>query len=110
MIFVIVGVIALITNHLVRRIIRKKKNTFKVKENDKKVGLISSAALLVVGAALTIVSVIMMTGNQFEARVIYNGFNVGLMILVVGVSLLLCLAISLPILIDSFKKKQEVHE
>ena len=52
-----------------------------------------------------------MTSNNFEKVVKYNGFNIGLIILVLGVSVLLTLAISLPILFESFKntpKEQEV--
>ena len=110
MIFVFVGTLLIVGNHLVRNFLRKKKGTYKVGDNAKKVGLISSIVVFVVAAALIAISVVLLTSNKFEIKVTYNGFNVGLMILVLGVSVLLGLAISLPILFDGLKNKQLQNE
>ena len=89
MIFVFVGTLLIVGNHLVRNFLRKKKGTYKV---------------------VIAISVVLLTSNKFEIKVTYNGFNVGLMILVLGVSVLLGLAISLPILFDGLKNKQLQNE
>ena len=111
MVFVLAGTLLIVLNHIVRNIIKKKKNTFEVQPYDTKLGSISSLIILVFGGALTGVGIYLMTSNNFEKVVKYNGFNIGLIILVLGVSVLLTLAISLPILFESFKntpKEQEV--
>ena len=43
-------------------------------------------------------------------RPIYNNFNVGLMLLVIAISILLGLGISIPKLIDGFKRPQVQNE
>jgi phosphatidylglycerol:prolipoprotein diacylglycerol transferase len=110
MVYVIVGTLLIVVNHIVRNIIKKKNNTFEVKPYDTKLGSISSLIILAVGGALTGIGAYMMSTNSFETIVKYNGFNVGLIILVVGVSILLTLAISLPILFESFKNTPKEKE
>ena len=110
MVYVLVGTLLIVVNHIVRNIIKKKNNTFEVKPYDTKLGSISSLIILVVGGALTGIGAYMMSTNSFETIVKYNGFNVGLIILVIGVSILLTLAISLPILFESFKNTPKEKE
>ena len=111
MIFVFVGTLLIVINHIVRHILRKKNNTFSVKSYDKPLGLISTACLLVVSLVLIIVGAILMSKNPFAAVVTYNSFNVGLILLVLGVSFFICLAISLLITIEAFTYKKELaHE
>ena len=107
MIFVFVGTLLIVANHVVRLIIKKKKNTYKVKPYDTKLGIISSVVIVLVGGALLSGAILLMTSNKFEEVVAYNGFNAGIMLLVLGASAFLTLAISLPILFKSFKKKPE---
>ena len=110
MLFVLVGTLLIVANHLIRYIYRKKKGTYVVRENAKKVGLVSSIVVVVVAVALIAVSVVLLANNPFKIEVVYNGFNVGLMILVLGISVLLGLVISLPILFDGLKNKQLQNE
>ena len=107
MIFVFVGTLLIVANHVVRLIIKKKKNTYEVKPHDTKLGIISSVVIVLVGGALLSGAILLMTSNKFEEVVAYNGFNAGIMLLVLGASTFLTLAISLPILFESFKKKPE---
>ena len=101
MIYVLVGTLLIVINHIVRRILKKKKGQLVTAPNHKKVGLISSVIIAVIGGALLATSIYLLTANKFETVVAYNGFNIGLMVLVLSVSVLLTLAISLPILFSS---------
>ena len=105
MIFVFVGTALIVGNHIVRRLIRKKKGTFQVKPYDKRVGIISTIAVVIVAAALIIVGAILMSQNAFKTVVAYNAFNEGLMALILGASAFLCLGISLPILFSALNNK-----
>ena len=108
MIFVFAGTLLIVVNHIVRLILKKKNNTYEVKTNDKMLGLISSIIIFIVAGALIGVGAYLMGNNAFNAIVAYNSFNVGLIVLVLGCSILLTLGISLPILINSFNKQKEV--
>jgi phosphatidylglycerol:prolipoprotein diacylglycerol transferase len=110
MIYVLVGTLMIIANHIIRNIIRKKKGELVVTPNDKNVGLIGSIVLAIVGGAILAGAIYLLTSNKFETVVAYNGFNIGLMLLVLGVSVLLGLAISLPIFFRSLNKEKEVVE
>ena len=110
MIFVFAGTLLIVINHIVRLIIKKKKNTFEVKPYDTKLGIISTLIIVIVGGALLTTGLIMMISNKFEEVVEYNLFNGGLIILVLGASSLLTLGISLPILFESFKNQVTVNE
>ena len=81
-----------------------------VTPNDKNIGLIGSIVLAIVGGAILAGAIYLLTANKFETVVAYNGFNIGLMLLVLGVSVLLGLAISLPIFFRSLNKEKEVVE
>ena len=107
MIFVLAGTFLIVANHVIRYIIKKKKNTYQVQSYDKKLGLISTAIIVVVSAALLAVGAYMMSSNTFVDKVEYNSFNIGLMILVLGASAFLTLAISLPILFEGLKKQND---
>ena len=108
MIFVFVGTLLIVLNHVVRNFFRKKNGTFRVKSYDQKAGSIGSIIIVVVAASLLATGIILMKGNAFIEEVTYNGFNVGLILLVLGISVLLCLGISLPKLFSSFKKENNL--
>ena len=108
MVFVVAGVLCIIVNHIVRNILRKKKGEFKVKASDMKVGIIGSAVILLIGCPLLSVAVSILMSSTPETRPIYNNFNIGLMVLVIAVSIILCLGISLMKLFDGLKKDEKV--
>ncbi len=110
MIFVFVGTLLIVGNHIVRLIIKKKKNAYEVKPYDMKLGIIATAIIIIVGGALTAVGAYLMGSNKFVEVVAYNSFNIGVIVLVLGASVLLTLGISLPILIESFNTPVEAHE
>ena len=100
---VVGGVLLIVGNHIVRNILRKKNNTFVVKSYDKNLGLISSLIILVIGVPLLVLGILNLNEGTFQPVMGYNQFNVGLMLLVLGVSALLCLGISVPIFINSLR-------
>ena len=108
MIFVLVGTALIVGNHIVRYILRKKDGTFKVKPYDKKLGIISTLIIVVASITLIVFGSSLMSKSSFEAVVAYNSFNEGVMLLVLGASIFLCLGISVPILFESLKGEQ--HE
>ena len=107
MVFVVVGTSCIVINHIVRSILRNKKNAYNVGENDKKVGIFGSVIIAVIGIALIVTGALLMANNQFKVEVTYNGFNVGLIVLILGISALLCLGISIKKLIFASKTQNE---
>ena len=111
MIFVVAGTLCIVVNHIVRDILRKKRGVSVAKANDKLVGLVSTLVIIAIGGALLGFGAFMMSQNAFKEVVAYNQFNVGLMLLILGISAVLCLGISLPIFINALKNKEQVsHE
>ena len=108
MIFVFVGTLLIVTNHIIRRILKNKKK--EPVNSNQQLGIISTIIITLVGGALLISGLLLMANNQFNPVVTYNSFNVGLIILVLGCSILLTLGISLPILFNSFKAKEAFNE
>ena len=107
MIFVFAGTLLIVINHIVRLIIKKKKNTYEVKPYDTKLGFISTVAIVAIGGALAAIGIYMMNANKFVEIVELNSFNIGIILLVLGVSALITLGISLPILFNSLNKQSE---
>ena len=110
MAFVIIGTLLIVVNHIVCYILKKKKGQETAKPSDKKVGLISACAFILVGGALLAGAIYLLTNNSLVLKPEYNLYNVGLMLLVLGISILLCLGISAIKIIDGFKKPQVANE
>ena len=110
LIFVIMGALAIVVNHLVRYILKKKQGTYVIKKSDKMVGLITSLAILVIGGLFFALGLINMANNTFVVNLAYNGFNIGLMLLIIGISILLWLIISIPKFIEGLKYQEAQNE
>ena len=107
MIFTIGAALAIAINHLVRNLIRKKKGTFKVKDNSKTVGFFGTIAVLTVSFVLIKHGLTSIIENQnLSSNVSYNGFTVGMMLLIVGIAALTFLIITIPKLVDGLKRKE----
>ena len=106
MIFVFVGTLCIVANHIIRAYLRKKNGTFKVKTYDFNLGLISTIVVILVSAGLIVGGTLLMSQNTFVEIVKYNDFNVGLILLILGASAFLCLGISLPIFIEALNSKR----
>ena len=106
--FVIVGILLIALNHLIRIELRKKNNTLVVRKYYEKLGLTSSISVIVVGLILSIVGIIMMANNSFEAKVVFDGFNIGLMLLMLGLAFFSALLLTLPYYIVGKKHVQKI--
>jgi len=113
-VFVIVGTLLIVANHVIRRIIRIKKNELVVKKNTEQVGIISTFAIVVAGCAALIPALSLILTNSYqyteEKGLTLDGFNWGLILLMISVSILLCLAISIPKIVDGRKRRLESYE
>ena len=106
--FVFVAAILIVGNHLIRNIIRKKKGTHVLRKNSMQVGIISTSIISISSLAMIVPGIILMANNAFEKTVPqFNNFNIGLTLLVLGVSLLLGLIISTLKIVDGVKLKHE---
>ena len=107
--FVVVGALLIVINHIVRYLNRKKKNELYVKSNWLKVGLIGTISILVISLALIIPGIITMANNTFDnSEPLFNQFNIGLTLFVLGISLFLGLGISIPYIIEGKNYVQKV--
>ena len=107
LIFVVAGSLLIAVNHIVRYRLRKKEGKNVAKANDKKVGIIGLACSAVAALVLIIVGSILIGNNPFVAIVVYNSFNVGTMLLVIGVSLFIVgISVTAPKLAEAFKRKE----
>ena len=95
--FVVLGCLAIGLNHLIRAI----KNPRRV---NKTVHLIGTICVSVVSLALIIPGIILMANNTLPSTLSYNPYTWGIVLLVLGVSLLLELMITLPPLLINKKE------
>ena len=111
MIFTFAGTLFIVVNHTMRYFMRKKNGKPYAKTHSMLPGLISTVVFLLAASSLIAYGVYLMTNNNYIAPVDYNPFNIGLILLVIGASLLLCLGISVPTFISGLNnKKQEAYE
>lgn len=87
MIFVFVGALGILVNHVVRYILKKKNEKYVVLKGDNVLGLAETAAFAVVGLSLIVVSLILMFTNSFTGTIAYGPFNIGVMLCVLGCSI-----------------------
>ena len=104
--FVLVSALLIVGNHLIRYLLRKKKGELHVRKNSFEVGLIGTVIVSILSLGMIIPGIIVMASNTFEKTVPqFNPFNIGLTLLVLGLSLLLGLGISIPKIIEGNKLK-----
>lgn len=109
--FVLIGTGAIILNHIIRLIIRKKTNKeVRYKEVSVLGTIISGSSVFSIGLALTILgSIFMMTSTQ-SPLLEFNRYNNGLIILTVGLSVILISVISLTYFLQRPKKEVLAYE
>ncbi len=98
--FVVVGALAIALNHLIR-FLRKPR------EVNKLTYIIGSASVGAVTIALVVVGAVLMAGSSFTNKLALDQFNVGLILLFLGIAVLFGLLITLPPLF--IKKKEEAN-
>ena len=93
MIFVLAGSLLIVINHLIRFFIKLKKKSFVSNRPINRIvfsGVFMSIKAII-GLGLIVVAIILMTSNAFKEEVAYNGFNIGLICLITGISLLVAI-------------------
>lgn len=94
LLFVFLGTIAIVVNHYVRYAMKKKKNNYVVLKGDYKLGLIETICFVAVGFGLFIPGIMLMANNEFVQKVGFSNFNIGIMLGVLGVSVLFYASVS----------------
>jgi len=114
-VFVLVGTILIVGNHVIRYLLAKKKNEFKVNKYTLKKGWIPMVASLSVFVILLTISIVLLSTNKYVdpsttgKGLVLDGFNVGLILLLLAISALLTVFIALPNLIEGLKHKKEIQ-
>ena len=104
MVFVVAGCFAIFVNHLVRYLINKKKESFK---NQSVLGSsISSGVLLIASLVFIILGAIYMQGVRTDTMM-FDEFNTGLLLLIIGLGVLAILGCSIIYLIQGLSRKHE---
>lgn len=92
LIYVFVSCLLIIINHVVRYILKKRKNSYVVLKGDDKLSQIEFIAFCVVGIVLIVSGTRLMRLNSdiFNPTVLeINGYTIGIMLLVIGCSVLI---------------------
>lgn len=105
-IYVVAGILLIVGNHIFRYMYANHKQTL-VPENTFKQGVISGIAFAVCSAPLIAFGILLMVKNEYAQQLEYNGFNVGLILLITGVSILLLVGNSILDIIQGLRFKQE---
>ena len=88
--FIVFGALGILGNHLIRYLIRIKKNSLKNIDGLKRRSFFSMIILLSVASCLVIGGIILMALNEVNMeKLTYNLFNVGVMLLCIGSGVLI---------------------
>ena len=105
--FVIGGAFAIFGNHLVRHILRnRKKDNFVIKDTNFIASISVSSCFFISSLAMIIVGAVMMSSNAQSAKLVFDGFNNGLIILTIGLGLFLIGICAYLYLITVIKQKK----
>ena len=106
-IFVLVGTFFIMANHVVRYLIRKKKNLPLIANVNLPLSYAIGGALLTVALGLTITGTIFMSSNPQSAYIGFNPFNNGFIILTIGLAFLMIAICALIYILQGKKKEHE---
>ena len=107
MAFVFVGSALIAFNHLYRHFKKKKTNTLVFHGNPLMKGVISASLISVVSLVGIIVGAVLMSQSSFSLDIVFNKFNIGLILLVLSLSLLLYLSISVILILEGVRRRRE---
>ena len=108
--FILFGALGIVGNHVVRYFLRKKKNTQKASENWAKNSKITLIVLLATGALMLIGAISLMASDSYSMTLVYNRFNIGVILLIMAVSTLTIAVMPLIYLLEIKNKPTESHE
>lgn len=104
MVFVVAGCFAIFLNHVVRYLLNRKKETYK---NQSVLGSsISSFVLLVVSIVFIVLGAIYMGGERTNTMM-FDSFNTGLLLLIIGLGVLSIFGCGIIYIIQGIRKKHE---
>ena len=110
MIYVLVGCALILINHIVRYYIRKKKNQpLNLNEKTYKRSIIMSSIYGVTFIALLVVGVLLMSNSAYTSNISYAPYNIGLILIILGISVAMFFAVEVFNFINS-KKALEVKK
>jgi len=93
LIFVLVGLLLIAINHVVRNVLANKKGELLYEDKQFKFNAIFGGIVLAIALAGTIIGIYLMASNSFSSKIIFDNFNIGVILLVTFGSLLLCCSI-----------------
>ncbi len=96
LVFVVGGAILIVGNHLIRYLLKKKRGALHAKENWKNHGRIATIIILASSLVFMMIGVFKMLNNPFTKEIGFNQFNIGLIFVIYGVTVLMGLGISIP--------------
>ncbi len=103
--FVAIGVLLVVVNHTIRILYRRNKGTLCLNKNTFKKSFISTLVFSICGLVLLFTGVSLMAVYPSEPTLVYSGYTVGIILLILGVALLILDII--PILLMCFSYKNE---
>ena len=109
-VFVAASVLLIVVNHIVRFIIRSKKGTEITLKNSLRNGIMTMSGFFLGGALFMIFAIVLMVRGTPSETIQFNDFNNGLILLVIGLSLLMLCLTALPYIIDGIKAKKTKEE
>ena len=109
-VFVAGSVLLIAINHIVRFIIRTKKGTEITLKDSLRNGIIAASAFLFSGVIFLVFAIILMVKGTPSETIQFNDFNNGLILLIIGVSLIMLIAICVPYIVNGLKSKNQKVE
>ena len=106
-VFVVGATLLIVINHIVRFIISEKKGTSVTIKNSLKGGIITASSLLVVSLGFIIPAIILMSKGTPSTTIMFNDFNNGLILLVIGLSFFLLIITCVPYIYKGLKINEQ---
>lgn len=98
--FIVGGALLIAANHVIRFIVSVSKKKNIVLKHSFQNGIIFTSIFSVVAIALIVVGTVMLANSTYVATLSYNQFSNGLLILILGISVLLMDGVSIPHIIQ----------
>lgn len=106
-VFVLIGTLAIFGNHLVRYLLNRNKTDKQFKNVNLMISSLVAGALLAGSIAMIVIGTINMNnGKQNTSFIQFDKFNNGLIVLVIGLSVLMIFGCAVIYLIQGLKKKE----
>ena len=108
--FILIGCLLIVMNHVIQFVKKKKKGVKISNAESANKHLIQTIVAGVIGVALLVVAIILMSTSKFTATITYNKFNFGMIFLFAAIGVLSFLAVTITSLIEAKKDQQVVNE